>query len=271
MLEYSTLAGSSLSELTQAWNRCWQGYQYELSYSEAQMKAWLHQCQVELNHSVALRDSERIVGFALLSVENEDGWIAGTCIDPHFRGKHLFASLMLTQLKCALDLDLKQLQLEVLTQNHAVKVYEAVGFKRMRELYIYRLPTGTLKRNLSQIPRRPFREVPLSDYFEARTRTEFSPSWQRRENHLRRYSSLKAWLNSEGTAGMLFTGEHSTTPIDTWTVSFEQVAKLISSILEITEGEFNLTNQPKDWISAYLTRLGITPSSIQYEMNYKRL
>lgn len=269
MFEYSTLANSSLSELTQAWNRCWQGYHYKMSYSEAQMKAWLHQCQVELTHSVALRESERIIGFALLSIENEDGWIAGTCIDPHFRGKHLFELIMSTQLQCALDLDLKQLQLEVLTQNHAAKVYETVGFKRMRELHIYRLPPGTLKPDLGQIARRPFREVPLSDYFEARTHTEFPPAWQRRENHLRRYSSLKAWLNLEETAGMLFTGEHSTTLIDTWTVSLEQVSKLISSILEVTEGEFNLTNQPKDWLSAYLTRLGITPSDIQYEMTYK--
>lgn len=269
MLEYSTLANSSLSELTQAWNRCWQGYQYEISYSEAQMNAWLQQCQVELTHSVAIREAERIIGFALLSVENKEGWIAGTCIDPLFRGKHLFASLMSTLLQCAHDLNLKQLQLEVLTQNHAVQVYEAVGFERMRELHIYRLPTGTFKPDLDQITRRPFREVPLSDYFEARAHTEFSPSWQRRENHLRRYFSLKAWLNSEGTAGMLYTGEHCTTLIDTWTVSFEQVAKLISSILEKTEGEFNLTNQPKDWLSAYLTRLGITPSSIQYEMSYK--
>lgn len=270
MLEYSTLANSSLSELTQAWNRCWRGYRYETSYTEAQMKAWLHQCQVELTHSVAIRESERIVGFALLSVENEDGWIAGTCIDPLFRGQHLFESLMSTQLQCALDLGLKQLQLEVLTQNHAVKVYEAVGFKRMRELLVYRLLTGTLKPDLGQIARHPFREVPLSDYFGARIHTDFTPAWQRRENHLRRYSSLKAWLNSEGTAGMLFTGDHNTTLIDTWTVSFELVAKLISSVLEITEGEFNLTNQPKDWLSAYLTRLGITPTDIQYEMSYKR-
>lgn len=270
MLEYSTLDNSSLYEITQAWNRCWQGYQFETNYSEVQMKAWLYQCQVDLGHSVALRESGVIIGFALLSVENEDGWIAGTSIDPRFRGKHLFAPLMSTQIQYAHDLGLKRLQLEVLTQNHAAKVYEAVGFKPMRELHVYRLPAGTFKTGLSQKVCRHFREVPLSEYFEARTRAEFSPSWQRRENHLKRYSSLKAWLNLQGNSGMLFTGEHYTTLLDTWTISWEQVEKLISSILEITEGDFNLTNQPKDWISAYLTRLGILPSSIQYEMIYKR-
>ncbi len=269
MLQYSTLANSDLNEVTQAWNRCWQGYPFEMNYSEAQMKAWLHQSQVDLSHSVAFKESEKIIGFALLSVEREDGWIAGTSIDPLFRGKHLFAPLMSTQIKYARDLGLKQLKLEVLTLNHAAKVYEAVGFKQMRELYVYRLPTGTIKTDLFPTGRRYFREAPLSDYFEARIRAEFSPAWQRRENHLRRYSTLKAWLNSEGTAGMLFTGESYATLLDTWTNSWDQVEKLIFSILEVTAGNFNLTNQPKDWLSAYLTHLGISPTSIQNEMILK--
>ena len=69
---------------------------------------------------------------------------------------------------------------------------------------------------------------------------------------------------------MLFTGEHGTTLVDAWTGAWDQVDKLLSSILDKTDGEFNLTNQPKDWISAYLTRQGISPSNIQYEMIYKR-
>lgn len=266
MLQYSTLADSDLNEITQAWNRCWQGYLFEMNYSEAQMKAWLHQCQVDLSHSVAIRESEKIVGFALLSVEKEGGWIAGTSIDPFFRGQHLFLPLMTTQIQYARDLGLKQLKLEVLTQNHAARVYEAVGFKQMRELYVYRFPKGTIKADLFPTGRRYFREVPLADYFEARIRAEFSPAWQRRENYLRRYPTLKAWLNFNGTAGMLFTGEGFTTLLDAWTNSWEQAEKLVFSILEVTDGNFNLTNQPKDWLSAYLTQLGISPITIQNEM-----
>lgn len=268
MIEYCTLADSSLSELTEAWNRCWQGYYYEFNFSEAHMRAWLQQCQIVLHHSIALRNSGKIIGFSLLSVENKDGWIAGTSIDPGFRGRHLFSSLMTAQIYRAFELGLKQLRLEVLTQNYAARVYEKVGFKRIRELNIYRISTDVLNPNSLKTHESPFKVSSLSDYFDARLGSNFSPSWQRRENYLKRYSVHKAWLNPSRTSGMLFTGEHSSMLLDAWTVSGDQVEELLYSILQRTKGELNLTNQPKDWISAYLTSQGIRPSNTQYEMVY---
>jgi ribosomal protein S18 acetylase RimI-like enzyme len=270
MLEYSTLADSSILEVTEAWNRCWQGYDYELKFSEAQMKAWLHQCHVDLNHSIALKDSNQIIGFALLGVESNEGWIAGTSIDPHFRGKHLFSSLMTKQIEHGLNLGLIQLQLEVLAKNHAAKVYDKVGFQKTRELYIYRIPSGIFHSNSFKTTKGAYRQVSLNEYFETRSQTCFFPAWQRRENYLRRYSTLKAWLNSNGTSGMLFTGDHFSILLDAWTDYPEHVIKLVSTILEKTGGEFNLTNQPKDCITTYLTHQGISPSNIQYEMIFSR-
>ncbi|HHY27565.1 MAG TPA: GNAT family N-acetyltransferase [Desulfitobacterium dehalogenans] len=267
MIYYSHLGDVGLEELTLAWNRCWQGYYYEMHYSVSQMQAWLEKCRIDLSHSVALRSSHQLIGFSLLAVENHMGWIAGTCIDPEFRGQQLFHPLLENQIVRAESLQLKGIQLEVLSHNHAGKIYERVGFQKKRDLYVYRYHDGipltcaNLDRGCS------LRKANLSDYFQARNEAGFHPPWQRQEEYLKRYTSLRAWLNSEGTSGVLMPQE-SLVILDAWTMAWEQVEKLISSILNITQGEFVLTNQPKDWLTAYLSRHGVNPRDIQYEMVY---
>lgn len=268
MFKHATLTNASIGELAEAWNRCWQGYPYEMNFTEAHMKAWLYHMQVDLSHSIVLFESGKIVGFSLLALDGAEGWIAGTSIDPQFRGKHLFAPLMYSQVNKARDLGLQRISLEVLTENHAAKVYQAVGFKRFRELLSYRIPSETLSPKHARRVLRPFHEVSLKDYFEARRHAGFSPVWQRRENCLRNYSPLTAWLDLGATSGILLTGEYSTLLVDTWTRSLEQSEHLFTSILEKTGGEFTLKNQPKDWFSAFLTQQRIFPTSIQYEMIY---
>lgn len=270
VLRHSTLAHTGLEELTEAWNRCWQGYPYIMNFNESHMKAWLRHGQVNLDRSVALLDSGRIIGFSLLSQDQDEGWIAGTGIDPEFRGKRLFKPLMQLQIKEAVKSGIRQIFLEVLSQNYAAaKVYEAVGFKRNRELLIYRIPA----RSLESIPSRqilhPFHEASLADYFAARRHAQFAPSWQRRENYLRKYFPLKALLSLNSGSGFLLTGERGTTLVDAWSESLEQSQHLFTSIRGKISGEFALTNQPKDWFSAFLTQHHILPTSVQYEMVLK--
>lgn len=267
MLVYSHLADTTMEELALAWNKCWKGYFYETHYTAPQMKAWLEKCQIDLSHSVALMEAERIIGFSLLAVENHMGWIAGTCIDPEFRGRHLFEPLMLQQLIRAEKLQLKGVRLEVLSQNHAGKIYQRIGFQKTRELYVYRYHKGNHFSGAPQSLGCSLREAGVADYFQARKEAGFNPPWQRREEYLKRYTSLRAWLNSEGSSGILMTKE-SPVLLDAWTMAWEQVEKLIGSILLITQGEFILTNQPKDWLTAYLGQHGLCPNDIQHEMMY---
>jgi RimJ/RimL family protein N-acetyltransferase len=266
MPEFTSLTHTDLRELTEAWNRCWEGYPYRSIYSEANMSAWLSQCQVDLDYSVAIREAGRVIAFSLLGTEKDEGWIAGTSIDPEFRGRRLFAPLMLKQLQRADELGLQQIQLEVLTQNHALKVYQAVGFRFWREVNVYRLPAGTVRHDFRHSSRHLYQEVALADYFQARAASGFSPTWQRRETYLRRYSTLHGWMNTEGSSGFLLGGEQGSTLLDAWCFSAQEAEVLIDWILSKTTGELNLTNQPKDWISALLTRLNLQPTVTQYEM-----
>lgn len=266
MLEFTSLIHTDLQELTDAWNRCWQGYPYRSIYNEVNMSAWLSRCQVDPEYSAALRESGKIVAFSLLGTENDEGWIAGTSIDPEFRGRKLFAPLMRQQLQRAGELGLKQVQLEVLAHNHALKVYQAVGFRCLREVNVFRLAAGSFQHDFLQSARHLYQEVSLADYFQARAASGFSPTWQRRENYLRRYPALQAWLNRGGSYGFLLSGEQSGTLLDAWCLLPQEAESLIAWILTKTEGELNLTNQPKDWISALLSRLNISPTVTQFEM-----
>ncbi|KTE91100.1 GNAT family acetyltransferase [Desulfitobacterium hafniense] len=267
MFYYSHLADVGIEELTLAWNRCWQGYAYEVRYSTAQMQGWLEKCRIDLSHSTALRDSQRLLGFALLALEDQMGWIAGTCIDPEFRGRRLFRPLLENQLARAESLQLKGIKLEVLSHNHAARSYEGVGFQKKRDLYVYRYHEGIPLAWANPGRGCSLRQANLSDYFQARHEAGFHPPWQRQEGYLRRYTALRAWLNSEGTAGILMPQENHVV-LDAWTMAWEQAEKLISFVLSLSQGEFVLTNQPKDWLTAYLSRQGVNPSDIQYEMIY---
>lgn len=273
MVELSTLAmldSTYLSTLTEAWNRCWQGYFYEMTFSEENLKVWLTRGQVALQNSIALLDRGKIVGFALLSQDGLDGWVAGTAIDPSYRGQKLFAPMLQEQIDQGKRIGLSRLYLEVLSQNHALRTYQSVGFKYVRDLQIYRITPGVLDPNCLHNPSQNFYEAELPNYFLLRQKARFVPAWQRRAHYLKRYHPVNAWLNFEGTAGMLFGGEKGTTLLDAWAAaSDESVRELLTLINHRTGGEFSLTNQPQGLINSFLKKIEILPTALQYEMVYE--
>lgn len=97
-IRVATLDHININELTEIWNRCWRGYFYDMSFTPEHMIGWLDLSQVSLHHSMSILVEEKIVGFALLSIEGTEGWIAGACIDPEYRRKGLFTALMRIEL-----------------------------------------------------------------------------------------------------------------------------------------------------------------------------
>ncbi|MBC2723302.1 MAG: GNAT family N-acetyltransferase, partial [Desulfosporosinus sp.] len=137
-VHFQTFEHINLEKITEVWNRCWRGYYYDMSYSHELMKVWLDLSHVSLSHSIAVLINHQVVGFALLSIDGSDGWIAGACIDPNYRRNGLFSVLMRSQLNLAGSIHLKRVYLEVLEQNPARLVYQAVGFTCVRQLNVYR-------------------------------------------------------------------------------------------------------------------------------------
>ncbi|HEY8909337.1 MAG TPA: GNAT family N-acetyltransferase [Desulfosporosinus sp.] len=275
-----TLEHISLEELTDIWNRCWQDYYFDMTYTPEHLRVWLQLTQVSLQHSMAIIVDEQVAGFALLSMDGIDGWIAGACIDPVYRRKGLFTPLMYSQLNAAIRAGLKRVYLEVLEGNHALKVYQSVGFTQTRQLNIYRtknrinsLHDRRVEARISGFEAgrlaRPLETVSVEQYFENRRRAFFNPAWQRREGYLKRYKHSLAVMNLTGTAGALFTGDKNIFCLDAWSATeagAEEV--MISSVLGSgrSNTSFSLTNQPVDWIVAFLSAYGINPSAKQFEM-----
>ncbi|MHB1651933.1 MAG: GNAT family N-acetyltransferase [Desulfitobacteriaceae bacterium] len=272
-----------LTKMTQVWNDCWQGYYYDIRFTPAQMKFWLHLGQVSLEHSVALVENGKVVGFSLLALDGQEGWIAGTSIAPEKRRQGLFALLMQAQLDMAKEAGLRKVCLEVLKQNHARKVYRAVGFRELRQLNLYRIKIPDNVQEAWRLPMESteidfwrkteglffpglFRVSKAEDYFDLRSLSPFTPAWQRRENYLRRYPYLHAFLNKQGTAGLLCTGAKDQTLLDAWCSGLGEAGPLLAEIIRQSGGEIALTNQPEDWLAAYLAACQIRPQAIQYEM-----
>lgn len=268
-----------LEELTKIWNNCWQGYYYDMTFTVEKMRGWLKLAAVELEHSLVLRREDQVIGFAFLAREGEQAWLAGTGIAPEARGEGLFRPLMQAQLDEARKLGIREVFLEVLSQNPARKVYEAVGFTKVRQLNIFRVnreqwltlnsPSGSalgLGEELQGLEEYGFfRPASLAEYFARRSLSSFKPSWQRREDYLSRYPKLTAMLGRGGMAGFLFTGEENPLLLDAWCSGTKDGWQVLSAIMART-GQIALNNQPEDWLSAILRSHQVKPRDVQIEM-----
>ncbi|WP_088227744.1 GNAT family N-acetyltransferase [Desulfosporosinus sp. FKB] len=267
-MRMTTLERIRLPEMVELWNRCWQGYYYNMAYTPEHMKFWLELGQVELANSIAIWAHNQIVGFSLLAVKDSDGWVAGTSIDPRYRGKGLFKPLMKAQIELTQRLGLGKVYLEVLVQNYAQKVYRSIGFSRIRQLYVYR--TASLENApLSALTIKPFKEICLEQYFEKRLQANFIPAWQRRQGYLERYRNIQALTNANGSAGILTLRQNNGPILDVWSSNTAGAEEITSMILKFRKRGFSLLNQPEDWIVAFLQMNGIYANSRQIEMCLK--
>lgn len=266
MVELTTLEDTNFSLLTEAWNRCWQGYFYEMVFTEENLRIWIEHGQIELTHSIALREQGKIIGFSFLSQTDLEGWIAGTAIDPQYRGKRLFAPLLYAQINLARALGLRRIYLEVISRNYAQHTYQAQGFRYVRDLHLYRLTSGSINLDHARSPYTDFHQVDLSDYFLNRKKAGFVPSWQRRADYLKRYTSINAWLNAQETAGMFLAGMEGKTLLDAWAAYDDAAQELLSLLNEQNYRKFSLMNQPHDPVTRMLKFAGIHPTDRLYEM-----
>ncbi len=269
----ATLQNVTVAELSTVWNRCWQGYFYDMNYTPEQMQGWLTLGQVTLAHSLALKCNDTIIGFLLLAIDGKDGWIAGTCIDPDYRRQGLFKPLLRAQIELVKHLELERIYLEVLIQNHARKVYESVGFTNLRPIHTYRPGqeiTEQAKKSfylqVSRAPKIPFAEVKLESYFTARRQTGFLPAWQRRETYLSKYPHKVAFLSADSNSGALYANRQCTSLLDTWSATLVGAASVMVEILQLNN-RLSLANQPEDGIYSLLSSWNIFPETTQLEMN----
>lgn len=271
-MELKRASQFSLAELTAFWNLGYTGYFIPIQFTEAQMENWIRCGDLDLDRSLVLMDGDKPAGFSFLGVRGDRGWIGGFGITPDYRGKGLAYSLFADHLK---RIELDHVQLEVLVENWASKVYAAAGFVTERRLSILR---GKLPDGGNEQPVRLASPQALLPHSE-RLHAEAPAPWQRQP----------AWLTKSlpANANALYTGpadqptgflcyrvleNNSLTLLDAAAPGRPEADQLVAMLARLYPG-FTVTilNEPEgSAIHQALTAAGCTEFKAQYEMHWRQ-
>jgi ribosomal protein S18 acetylase RimI-like enzyme len=198
----------SLVELTAHWNLGYAGYFVPIEYTET-MFAWhVGTGDLDLDSSVVLVEGGELVGFSYLGRREHRGWIGGVGVAPGHRGRGAGREIFAEQMAIAQHLGLAQVQLEVLRQNWAQKVYARAGFRATRDLVMLAatLPRGVRPPDGTRVTTRTAYRV-----HHARLHAAFPACWQREARSLLGDPTLQALAigPAEAPTAMLMIGSPS--------------------------------------------------------------
>lgn len=125
------------SALAAIFNRGYEGYFTPVQLSEAQMRGHVQQNDIDLAASRLAYDGTEAVGVALLGRRGAAGWIGGIGVAASHRKQGIGRQLMLEVMEAARQNGIRDLQLEVITNNErAYNLYLSLGFTVTRRLLI---------------------------------------------------------------------------------------------------------------------------------------
>lgn len=152
----TTIAALTPAALADAFSLVYTGYAVPFVVDEEWARYHLAAYDIAPEHSVLWTDDDgATLGLSLLGVREGRGWIGGFGIAPAWRGQGLAHRLIAAALDRARRAGLREVQLEVLSNNpRAIATYERAGFVRRRDLRILRhpadLPAGTARQGAIQ-------------------------------------------------------------------------------------------------------------------------
>ena len=183
------------AELAEIFNAGYEGYYTPFNVDEEAFRFMSTIWDDDLDASrVAVVDGEP-AGICKLAIRGDRGWIAGIGISISQRGRGIGEELMRGVIDVARERGLRELWLEVLVQNEpAIRLYEKLGFERVRELEVWTLDVVLCYRNTKSAP------VALAEAQARirRERTEREP-WQRADETVANLDEVEG-LESEGGA-----------------------------------------------------------------------
>lgn len=260
----------SLEDLTALWNQAYAGYFVPLAYTPERLQRHLTTADIALEHSVVLVDRGDAVALSLLGVRGERGWIGGFGVAPSHRRRGVGTALMLAHTEIIDRLALRTVQLEVMVQNWARRVYEQAGFTVTRRLSVFAGPGPTAAPPLA---REVAVEVALAT-LEMAPR-ESAPCWQREAASLAALprAAVRAFLSRDaaGETGVLLCEPSAGAPLRILDVagSEDAVAGVLSHAAQaLGANQVLLVNEPETTaVHRLLSRLGCPEISAQWEMH----
>lgn len=260
----------SLEDLAALWNQAYAGYFVPLEYTAARLQRHLTAGDIALEHSVVLSDRGGPVALSLLGVRGDRGWIGGFGVAPAHRGRGVATALMLAHTEVIGRLALRTVQLEVMVQNWARRVYEHAGFTITRRLSVFAGPVADIPApRICQVPV----EVALAALAEAPR--ESAPCWQREAASLAATprAALRAFLlrDSASETGVLLCEPSAGSPLRILDVAGSEraVASLLAHATRVLAArEILLVNEPETTAAhRLLSRVGCPEVNAQWEMH----
>jgi ribosomal protein S18 acetylase RimI-like enzyme len=274
-MEFVRASQFDLPALTRLWNQGYTGYFVSIAFTEPMMEGWLRNGDFDLEHSVVAMDGEAPAGFSLLGVRGDRGWIGGVGVVPAYRGQGLAYKLFAAHRDLwQAELPLRTVQLEVLTENWARKVYEAAGFTVARRLSILQ---GTLP---ADAPESAAFDATPADLFpqHAAVHASCRPVWQREPGWMSKALPPAARAIYTGSAaaptGLAFytPGEGSVRLADAAAVDDAAALALVRGLASRYPGQgISVVNEPEGGpIHRALTAIGCTEARAQYDMRWQQ-
>jgi len=201
MIQFHTLEKSSTEDILEVFKSSFSDYSIPFHLTLPQLKAKIVNDSVRPELSVGAIEDGKLIGFILHGYDTINGKItaynAGTGIIPEKRGNGLTAKLYDHILPLLKAENTNSIRLEVLAENvPALKTYEKIGFKTVRNLDCYKGAVQIENQNKGY----EIKELESFDWQDMKQFWDWEPSWQ---NSITAVENLRATNHAFG----IFEGE----------------------------------------------------------------
>lgn len=140
-VRFVSAATVSLEAYAAAITSAFEGYPVQIAFNAPMLARRVRFEQHDLESSLIAFDGEEAVGMAGLAIRGPRGWVSGFGVVPAWRRRGLGRRLMAALLERARQAGLRQLSLEVLSENGAAqRLYESAGMRVTRDLLVLERP-----------------------------------------------------------------------------------------------------------------------------------
>lgn len=142
-LRIQNLLNTPLEVIVNCLNESFQGYYVQLPSNTEYWRDRFRIARVDFKYSFGMFDQDKLVGFIIQGIGDFAGrptvFNTGTGVLPSYRGKRIVDELYNVAIPLLTTHGFNNYLLEVIEENkRGIRVYERIGFKKVRKLYCYK-------------------------------------------------------------------------------------------------------------------------------------
>jgi len=253
--------------LLSIWNEAYRGYFVPFQFDAAMLQRHMALGSVDLDRSCVWYDGDQPMAVALAGVRDERAWLGGWGIAPDWRGKRYSLPLVREFMQVQVAAGAREIQLEALEQNWALRTYEQAGFGYTRRLLV-------LEGRLNYVPRPGQSASPDTALTSLATLPRAPACWQRDLAALRAQADLQAVCVGSANA---ITGAALVRINGDWlriidiASTQDATGALLAALAAAADGrQVRLVNEPEGALAEALLAAGLAIANAQREMVWRK-